>query len=328
MLAYSGKGRFFIERIDLSARIRETAQLIRASVPSTVDLRFELEEHLPGIEADTAQIQQLIMNLIINGAEAIPEGRHGTVTISTSLQEVDEQYVRSHEYSRIGELKPGLYVLFRVIDTGIGMDAATKSRMFDPFFTTKFTGRGLGLAAVLGIVRGHGGCIRVTSAPEHGTDFRVLLPAAERRPAPATQRQQQKPDEAYPSGTILVVDDEEIVRRTAKQALERYGCNVLVAENGARGLEIFREHADRITCVVLDLTMPVMSGEETLERMRSLRTDIPIILSSGYNETEALRRFEGKGLAAFLQKPYTAAALATMINNVTSGSVNVTNGHA
>jgi CheY-like chemotaxis protein len=319
MLAYSGKGQFLVRRIDLSASIRESVPLIKAAIPSTVELRFNLEEHLPAIEADVAQIQQVTMNIIINGAEAIPEGKPGTVTIATRRQEVDEGYIRTQNVSRVGELKPAPYILFEVSDTGSGMDEATKGRIFDPFFTTKFTGRGLGLAAVLGIVRGHRGCIEVVSRPAQGTNFRVLFPAAE-RPAELQTPRHREIGNLSGCGTILVVDDEEIVRNTAKHALEHHGCQVLLAEDGAAGLAIFRRETEHITCVVLDLTMPVMSGEETFERMRSLRTDIPIILSSGYDAIESVRRFEGKGLAGFLQKPYKAAALVGIVKDVISRS--------
>jgi two-component system cell cycle sensor histidine kinase/response regulator CckA len=316
MLAYSGKGRFVLEHIDLSARVRETLPLIKAAIPSTVELRLDLDQHLPAIQADGAQVQQLIMNIIINGAEAIPEGTTGAVTITTRCEQMDEQDLPVNEGTGAVELQAGAYVVFEVADTGVGMDEQTKARIFDPFFTTKFTGRGLGLAAVLGIVRGHRGSMQVFSATGEGTTFRVLLPAveaAEDHPAAVAER---PATDLRGRGLILVVDDEPVVRKMASQTLERYGYEVLVAEDGARGLELFQREASRIACVVLDLTMPVMSGEETLPRMKIVHPGIPIILSSGFNEVEAVRRFAGKGLAGFLQKPYKTAMLLEAVKRV------------
>ena len=319
MLAYSGKGHFVLERLDLSARVRDTLPLIKSSIPASVELQLDLGEGLPAVEADGAQLQQLIMNIIINGAEAIPEGRPGTVAITTRTEEVTEERSREQQAVVGSELVPGTYILFQVTDTGVGMDEETRARIFDPFFTTKFTGRGLGLAAVLGIVRGHRGCIEVSSTLGQGTTFRVLLPAAAGRAdqpvAPATQSV-----DLHGSGLILVVDDEQTVRAVAKQSLERYGYKVLLAEDGARGLDIFNREADRIQCVVLDLTMPVMGGEETLSHMKAVRASVPIILSSGFNEAQAVRRFEGKGLAGFLQKPYKSSVLLETVKRVLAGS--------
>jgi two-component system, cell cycle sensor histidine kinase and response regulator CckA len=313
MLAYSGKGHFVLELIDLSARVRDTLPLIKSSIPPTVEVRLDLDDGLPMIEADAAQIQQLMMNIIINAAEAVPEGKPGKVEIRTRRQLVDDRHSRTHNAGGTGDLARGEYALFEVSDTGIGMDEETKARIFDPFFTTKFTGRGLGLAAVLGIVRGHRGSIEVLSALGSGTVFRILLPAAaegvERdRFAPQTQALELRGD-----GVVLVVDDEAVVRHTAKQALERFGYSVLLAEDGRRGLEIFVTQSGHLKCVVLDLTMPVMGGEEALALMKAADPGVPIILSSGFSEVQAVRQFAGKGLAGFLQKPYKAAVLVDAV---------------
>jgi PAS domain S-box-containing protein len=317
MLAYSGKGQFVLERIDLSARIRETMRLIQTALHANVALELDLQAGLPAIEADPSQIQQLVMNIIINAAEAIPAGRRGTVTVSTRRLVLDGTQIR-HLGPGAGELTPGLHVLFEVADNGVGMDEATRAKIFDPFFTTKFTGRGLGLAAVLGIVRGHHGFIGVTSTPGQGATFRVLLPAVEAAVEPRAQLEPARRPALECGGKVLVVDDEEVVRRMARQILEHYRCGVLLAEDGARGVEIFTREADEIGCVILDLTMPVMSGEEALQRMRSLRTDIPIVISSGYNKAEAMRRFDGKGVAGFLQKPYRAVAFMEAVRAATA----------
>ncbi|HWC96699.1 MAG TPA: PAS domain S-box protein [Candidatus Sulfopaludibacter sp.] len=315
MLAYSGKGHFVLEHVDLSARIRETLPLIRSSIPPTVELQLKLDNGLPAVEADAAQMQQLMMNIIINAAEAVPEGRPGTVTITTRCELVDG-HLRLEQVGGVADLRPGPYVVLEVADTGCGMDEETKARIFDPFFTTKFTGRGLGLAAVLGIVRGHRGSIEIASTPGAGTVFRILLPAAaeSRELKPAA-----KPPEVKAvggRGLVLVVDDEQIVRSMARQILERNGYTVLVAEDGARGVELFRREAADLRCVVLDLTMPVMGGEEALDLMKAVRADVPIILSSGFNELQAVRRFQGKGLAGFLQKPYRAGVLVEAVTRL------------
>jgi PAS domain S-box-containing protein len=317
MLAYSGRGHFILERIDLSTYVQETIALIKAAIPRTVELRLDLDEDIPAIEADAAQVQQLVMNLVINGAEAIPDGEPGTVTIATRRQTIDVCHVGAQvgAAAGAGQLKPGLHALLEVSDTGSGMDESTRTRIFDPFFTTKFTGRGLGLAAVLGIVRGHSGSIQVSSSSGHGSVFRVLFPAKEGAFAGPLRKQQVTRD-LTGRGTILVIDDEEIVCRMAKHALEHYGYSVVLAEDGERGLEVFRQTSDRIQCVVLDLTMPIMSGEQTLPRLKSVRADIPVILSSGFSEAEAVQRFQGRGLEGFIQKPYKAATLAEKVKDV------------
>src|SRR5207248_499937 len=238
MLAYAGKGSIVIEKIDLSTLVEEISNLIQTSIPKSVQLRLELSRALPAIEADPGQIQQLIMNLVINGAEAIGEAQNGTVFVTTAAQEIDEAYLRQNF---AGEpIRLGTYVSLEVQDTGCGMTEETKKRIFDPFFTTKFTGRGLGLAAVLGIVRGHQGTIRIYSIPGKGSTFKILLPAAAGAPQLAKGTEIQR--ELRGSGTILVIDDEEVVRATAKTALERYGYTVLLAEDGQTGVDMFRDH--------------------------------------------------------------------------------------
>jgi CheY-like chemotaxis protein len=221
---------------------------------------------------------------------------------------VNEEYIQK----MLGgdEIPPGRYVMLDVTDTGCGMSEATAARIFDPFFTTKFSGRGLGLAAAAGIVRGHRGALKLHSVLGNGSSFRVLFPA--NAGAPKTKECDYNDKELRGSGTILVIDDEEIVRRTAKSALEYYGYTVIVSGNGKNGLE-YLVKLDAVKVVVLDMTMPGMSGEETLRHLRSIRPELPVILSSGYNEVEATRRLTGEGLAGFIQKPYSASRLAEQI---------------
>jgi two-component system cell cycle sensor histidine kinase/response regulator CckA len=312
LLAYAGKGRFVVDMVDLSDLVRQISSLIQVSIPKNVQLRLELQNRLPCVEADLTQLQQLVMNLVINGAEAIQEGRTGTVIVVTGTQDVDEHYVEA--VLAPAQIAPGKYVTLEVHDSGAGMSEDVISRIFDPFFTTKFMGRGLGLAAALGIVRGHKGAIKVYSTPGQGTTMKVLFPAAVEG-VPTISAQQPEPERTG-SETVLVVDDETVVRRTAKSMLERYGYSVIVAENGQEGLDLFRVLAEKVSVVLLDMTMPVMSGEEAFRQMKSIKPEVRVILSSGYNEVEAVRRFTGKGLAGFLQKPYSAATLAQKVRAV------------
>jgi PAS domain S-box-containing protein len=308
LLAYAGKGRFVVEPLDLSALVRETSNLIKTSIPMTVELRLQLATDLPALEGDASQIQQLVMNLVLNGAEAIEEGKTGVVVVTTGTQMVDEAYIQ--QMLAGDEITPGKYVMLDVTDTGCGMTDATVARIFDPFFTTKFAGRGLGLAAATGIVRGHNGVLKVHSVPGKGSSFRILFPATERQPTGGHRDFSE--EDLKGSGTILVIDDEEIVRRAGKSTLEHYGYTVILAENGRDGLELLAK-TDAVTLVVLDMTMPVMSGEETLKHLRVIRPDLPVILSSGYNDVEATRTLTGKGLVGFVQKPYFPSRLAEQI---------------
>jgi PAS domain S-box-containing protein len=308
LLAYAGKGRFVSERIDLSELVREISGLVRTSISKTVQVRLELAAGVPAVEADPGQIQQVIMNLVINGAEAIGEAV-GTVLVTTGSQSVDEEYIRNNF---AGEpVEPGPYVTLEVHDTGAGMDEALRARIFDPFFTTKFTGRGLGLSAVLGIVRAHKGTIRVYSEPGKGSTFKILLPAADG--AARAPGLLNRGEDLRGSGLVLVVDDEEVVRTVASATLRRYGYTTMTANDGAEAVKLFRECGGAIDLVLLDMTMPVMSGEEAFRHIRQIRPDARVIVSSGYNEVEAIRRFTAKGIAAFIQKPYTAANLARMV---------------
>ena len=303
MLAYAGKGQFFVGPINISDAVEEIAALVKSSVPKTTMVRLDLGSDVPMVDADLSQIQQLVMNLIINGAEATMDRGSGTVVVKTGMQWLDHEQIpvgsRSHEFP------PGNYAYVEVRDDGCGMDEKTLAKIFDPFFTTKFTGRGLGLAAALGIVNAHRGAIRVESSPGEGTTFRVFLPVSSKRVYPPVVQPVKD--------TILVVDDEETVRRVAKSTLENYGYRVILASNGEEALELFRDMAKSIVLVILDVTMPVLSGEETLPRLREIR-EVPVLMSSGHHEDEAMRRFGRKAIAGFLQKPYTSMRLREKVD--------------
>jgi PAS domain S-box-containing protein len=310
MLAYSGKGRFVVSRHDISEIVREMGQMLDVTISKKAMMRYTLTEGLPAVEADATQMRQVVMNLITNASEALGEMR-GVITITTGVMECDEAYL-SESYLD-DRLPGGAYVYLEVSDTGCGMDSEARTRIFDPFFTTKFTGRGLGLAAVLGIVRGHKGAIKVYSEVDKGTTFKVLLPASEWEPGERVMTAEES-TRLHGGGTILLVDDEPFVRTVASAMLTQLGFQVLTADNGRQGVEVFRAHGPEITCVILDLMMPEMGGEETFRELRKLRSDIRVILSSGYNEQDVTQRFVGRGLSGFIQKPYTVASLRDALN--------------
>jgi signal transduction histidine kinase/CheY-like chemotaxis protein len=313
LLAYAGKGRFIVEPVDLSALVQELVPLLQSSIPRKARLVLNLAPDLPCIQADKGQIEQVVMNLLINAAESLEDGS-GTVTVTTFVCRAGDveqsQFLAEHELC-------GDYLCLTVEDTGVGMDEDTRSRIFDPFFSTKFLGRGLGLSATLGIVRGHKGAIRVSSTPGQGTSLDVLFPAAV--PVAASQRPQQK-RVARGEGTVLVVDDEDTIRKLMRAVLQRQGYEVLAAENGAEALTIFSRNASRISLVVLDLVMPVMSGEEALPHLLAMRPGLKVIVSSGQDSTEGLRKLGEPRVAGYLQKPYRADALARKVHEVLSGA--------
>ena len=318
MLAYSGRGKFVIQWLDLSRVVGDLARLLHVSVSKKARLEYEFCDDLPPIEADATQVQQIVMNLMTNASDALGD-ETGVIGVRTGLIHADENYLANAYLDE--DLANGPYAYVEVSDTGCGMDEETKARIFDPFFTTKFTGRGLGLAAVLGIVRGHGGTIKIDSTPGKGTTTRVLFPCADEAVAGRAQVECSSEDVAAPeywqgTGKVLVVDDEEVVRSLAKSILEEAGYSVMTARDGKEGVEMFSECADEITVVLLDLTMPNMDGEETFRELCKIRSDVPVILSSGYNEEEIATRFDGQGLAGFIHKPYHVQNLMETLEQI------------
>ncbi len=306
MLAYSGKGKFVIQPLDLNELVEEMAHLVEVSVSKKALLRYQLGANLPAIGADATQVRQILLNLIMNASEAIGD-RSGVISISTGAQQCDGSYLESI-FLPGEDWSAGVYVFVEVSDTGCGMSRETQERIFDPFFSTKFTGRGLGLAAVLGIVRGHSGAIKIYSEENGGTTFKILFPAVTQAAIPLL-RFAGESESWRGSGTVLLVDDDETVLTVAGMMLEHAGFEVVTATDGKEGLAVFREHRDRIVCVMLDLTMPHMDGEETFRELRRIDPEIRVILTSGYNEQDASSRFAGKGLAGFVKKPFEASKL-------------------
>ncbi len=312
MLAYSGRGSFVLRPLDLSVLVEEMAHLLEVSISKKVSLSYNFSPRIPPVEADPTQLRQVVMNLIINASDAIGD-QVGQIKITTGIVSLDQPTLSKLLVG--GDLTAGNYAFLEVADSGCGMDRTTIERIFDPFFTTKFTGRGLGLAAVHGIVRSHHGAIDIKSEPGHGTRFRILLPVTN-LPLPDLSTPAFKRTERRGSGTVLVVDDEEIITDIATKILTHAGFRVLTASNGRHGVETFCCHSDEIDAVILDLTMPEMNGEEAYSEMILLKTDIKVILSSGYSETEAATRFAGKNLAGFIQKPYRPNVLIEKLNEV------------
>ncbi len=303
MLAYSGKGKFIIESLDLNRLLEEMLHMLQVSISKKAVLRLNLTRPLPAVEADATQMRQIIMNLVINASEAIGD-RSGVIAVTSGSMECDSAYLKNVWLSE--GLADGLYVYLEISDNGCGMNQETMSKIFDPFFTTKFTGRGLGMAAVLGIVRGHHGAIRVYSEPGRGTSFKILLPACGKAVEPS--HGEPASGAWRGTGTVLLVDDEEAVRSIGSEMLKALGFGVITANDGRQALEVVKNRDD-IACVILDLTMPHMDGEECFRELRRLDCGVKVIISSGYNEYEVTQKFAGKGLAGFIQKPYKLSAL-------------------
>jgi two-component system cell cycle sensor histidine kinase/response regulator CckA len=321
MLAYSGRGQFVIESIDLRTFVEDMLGLLKSAISKKALLNLNLETTLPLLEVDPSQLSQVIMNLVINASEAIGE-RSGVISIFTGARECSAEYLGktyAHENS-----SPGLYLTLEVSDTGCGMDAQTRARLFEPFFTTKFTGRGLGLAAVLGIVRGHKGALELESKPGKGTTFRVLLPASEAKKGASLQKTGGAPAADWRGeGMVLLVDDEETIRALGTRMLASLGFAVLTAADGYEALEVYRAHMAETPLVLLDLTMPRMDGEETFRELRALDPSVRVVMSSGYSEQDVTSRFAGKGLVGFVQKPYTLAELAERLRAALTPFCNV-----
>ncbi|MDQ6966819.1 MAG: response regulator, partial [Mariprofundaceae bacterium] len=316
MLAYSGKGQFVIRTIDLSAMVKDVTKLLEVSIAKGIVLKYHLSEHLPAVEADVAQLQQVIMNMVINASDAIGE-KSGVISIATGVMQADSAYLAGTS------LPAGRYVYLEVSDTGCGMDKQTQAKLFEPFFTTKFTGHGLGMSAVLGIVRGHHGAIKLYSEPGKGSTFKVLLPISAQQ-AEAVTEATASSDEWRGSGTVLIVDDEETIRETAAMMLEEMGFATLIAVDGEDGVRVYREHQARIVAVLMDMTMPRMDGKTCFTELKRINRDVKVVLSSGYNEQEATSRFAGKGLAGFIQKPYLPDALQAKMQEIMDGECDAT----
>ena len=304
MLAYSGRGQFVVEPVDISELVAEMGSLLRTVLSKQAILDFSLDSTLPRVEADATQIRQVVMNLITNASDAVGESG-GHIRVRTGRQRLT---TAAAELSYLGDpVPPGDYVFVEVEDTGEGMTDATLARIFEPFFTTKFTGRGLGLAATLGIVRGHRGGIRIQSTPGHGSTFRVLLPIT--AVADALTPSSAMPVRGDALGAVLVIDDDETVRAVARRLLERRGFRVVVATDGLDGVEKFREATHHFSLVLLDLTMPKMGGAAAMAELRKLDPEVRVLLTSGYREREVTAHFVGMEPAGFVQKPFRAEEL-------------------
>jgi PAS domain S-box-containing protein len=308
LLAYAGKGRFVLKTFDVSDLIREMAQLLEVSISKKIELRLDFDEDLPMVEGDSSQIRQVIMNLITNASEAIGDAI-GVISMRTSVEEVSA----GESTMQFGRNRPvGPHICIEVTDTGCGMDVETTNRIFEPFFTTKFAGRGLGLAAVLGIIHAHGGGLQLSSRPGSGTTLKILLPPSGQAREPTAEAERDD-DDWRGEGTILVVDDEESVRALVMSILERLGFEVVGAVDGVDALEIFRRRSREIRAVMLDLIMPRMNGQECLRELRRLNPGISVVLASGYS---ALSPAEIGSKTSFVQKPFLQSELVAKMREV------------
>ncbi|MBI2515713.1 MAG: CHASE domain-containing protein [Opitutae bacterium] len=316
MLAYAGKGRFVTTEIDASALVRDTAALLQVSVPKHTRLQLELSEHLPPVLADATQLRQIMMNLVLNAVDAVAGRPDGSIRIATRAVELSANFFQGAVQKPA--LPAGPYVILEIADNGSGMTPETQARIFEPFFTTKFSGRGLGLAAVLGIIRGHRGALFVDSRSGAGTTFRVVLPVHQAKAGGGATPALVPPaanadDPGRLQGTVLLIDDEPAVRQVAAAVLTRHGAKVIEAADGAEALSQCRQHAGAIDLILLDLTMPGLSGEETLRRLRLLDHRQKVVVMSGYSETETMRRCSSLGATGFLAKPFEIDALLARV---------------
>lgn len=317
MLAYSGRGRFVISELDLSSLIGGMEELLKASISKKASLKLNLASDLPLVAGDDPQLQQVAMNLVTNASEALGE-KPGLITLTTRWRDCDVEFLGKCPISE--SLVPGTYVELEVRDTGCGMDEPTRTKLFDPFFSTKFTGRGLGMSVVMGVVRGHKGAILVNSQPNRGTAISVLFPATACRhvATPSPHRPSPNPPEipTQLSGTVLVVEDEASLRLLMERILKRLGLRVLTAEDGAEGVALFKQRATEISFVIIDFTMPKLDGIKTLIEFRKIKPDIKAVLTSGYDVESISQNYAKEGFAAFIRKPFQVETLIKVTREI------------
>lgn len=314
MLAYTGKGIFELKQLDLNQLVKENCDLFRLTVPKNITMKTELHTPLPFVLGDAGQLQQVIMNLITNTSEAVGSDP-GNILIATGVQQCDQKLLG---YSRLDEKpEPGRFIYIDVTDSGCGMDKETQQRIFEPFFTTKFTGRGLGMASVMGIVKAHKGAILLYSEPGLGSTFKVLLPiSAESGNHALSFPAQELELYRIPKGMVLVADDEEYVREVSREYLSELGLVSLSAANGREAVDIFRRHQQDIPLIILDLTMPELDGVATLRELRLIKPDIKVIVSSGHAPQASANNFSTDMPDGFIQKPFQLQELREIIGNL------------
>ena len=302
LLVYSGRAPADSRPMRLSGHVREIAHLLESSISKNVRIHLDLSDDLPAIDADPAQLQQVVMNVILNGAESVGT-RGGDVHVKADVIELS-----ASDLSRLVSLtaREGPHVVIETRDNGHGINEAALLRIFDPFYTTKGPGRGLGLASVIGIVHSHRGALSVSSTPGQGTTVRVYFPVSSNRPAEASSARNEPP---APHGAVLVIDDEKTVRVALARVLSSCGYEALVADSGRQGLAIFKDRLTNIRGVILDLTMPDMSGAETFVELRRVRRDLPVLLVSGSNDPDGLPDILRQTRVRLLIKPFTSETL-------------------
>ncbi len=310
MLAYSGRSTFSTEIIDVNLLVQEMSSLLDISISKKVKIVYNLTNELPCITGDTTQLSQIVMNLILNASESIEN--NGEIKITSYIKECESDEIESLTIKQ--EMNPGKYVILDISDTGCGIPQDKLKKIFDPFYTTKFTGRGLGLAAVSGIIRSHNAGLNVTSSLDEGTTFRIYLPVSDIQPLNQRVEEEKFIDLRNKLTTVLIADDESYIRSLTSKMLKTVGFDILMAENGIDAIEKFKNNISKIGCIILDLTMPEMDGHEALIELRKIDNKIPIIISSGYSEVDINLQFKGENISGFLQKPYLLDDLLKVID--------------
>ncbi len=315
LLAYAGKGHLQVIEVNLNRLVTEMTQLLTVSISKNAVVRYDLAPDLPSISADPSQMQQLVMNLVTNASEAIGNETSGLITIRTGVQKIDATYTNGLLPAL--PLAAGTFVTLEVSDTGCGMPPEVLERIFDPFYTTKFTGRGLGLSAMLGILRSHQGSLKVYSEQGRGSVFRLFLPALVRDQAEPVAS--VKVPEWQGHGLLLLVDDEPSARAVARKMAEDLGFHVLEAADGQEAVSLFELRHAEIAMVLMDLTMPHLDGGQAFLRMHRVNPKVPVVLTSGYSEQDVLAKFLGSGLAGFLPKPYLGSQFMAVLKQAMEG---------
>ena len=316
MLDYSGRGAFTMAPVDLRELLNDCDEFLKSLVSKKVEFRYDLAPNLPHVKGDHEQLTQVVLNIVLNAAESIGGGV-GAVSVTGDVVERSDLNLAELTAMPGMELGEGQYVRLQVEDTGCGMDEDALAQLFDPFFTTKLTGRGLGLASVLGIMKGHRGGVAVSSTKGKGSTFTVLIPATEDEAVREPDEAAAEPWTLDRAPAVLVVDDEEGVLRVTARMLDHAGFAVLTAKDGEEAVAVFRENRDKVDAVLLDLTMPHMDGAEALRELLAVQPDVPVLIASGYSSDQARERLQGAGKpAGFIHKPFKPEELLRELGTI------------